>query len=83
MIQEITVRQDSPLSLSFELYQYGDSNNDSKVNMKDFVLFQRSLNNWDVDIDLTVLDLNCDGKVNMKDFVLLQRLLNNWDIVLD
>ena len=58
----------------------GDADSSGKVNMKDYVLFQRHLNSWDVDIDLTVLDLNGDNKVNMKDLVLLQRYLNGWNV---
>ena len=83
MIQEITVRQDSPLSLNLELYQYGDSNKDSKVNLKDLVLLKRHLNKWGIEILLSVCDLNNDGKVNLKDLVLLQRYLNKWDIVFE
>ena len=58
----------------------GDADGSGNVNMKDYVLFQRHLNSWAVDIDLTVLDLNGDGKVNMKDLVLLQRYLNGWNV---
>ena len=79
---EIEIGGEEPLELDLDLYQYGDANNDDSRNMKDFVLFQRHLNSWGVNIDISVLDLNGDGKVNMKDFVLLQRILNGWDVEL-
>ena len=83
MIQEITAMQDTPLNLSVELYQYGDSNKDSKVNLKDLVILKRYLNKWGIDVNLSVCDLNNDGKVNLKDLVLLQRYLNKWNIVFE
>ena len=58
----------------------GDANGDGNVNMKDLVILQRYLNNWNVEIDINACDLNGDEKVNMKDFVLLQRLLNGWKV---
>ena len=81
--KEVTVQDGSPQELIFELYQYGDCNQDRKVNLKDYVLFQRFLCKWNVEIYLSVCDLNNDGKVNMKDLVLLQRYLNKWNIVFE
>ena len=60
----------------------GDINNDGKVNMKDLVLLQQYLNNWEVTIDENAANVNGDSKINMKDLVLLQQFLNNWDVVL-
>ena len=60
----------------------GDTNNDGTVNMKDIVLLQQHLNNWDVELDLDASDVNDDDVVNMKDIVLLQQYLNGWDVEL-
>ena len=60
----------------------GDINSDGKVNMKDLVLLQQYLNNWDVTIDERAANVNGDNKINMKDLVLLQQYLNNWDVEL-
>ena len=60
----------------------GDINSDGKVNMKDLVLLQQYLNNWDVTIDERAANVNGDNKINMKDLVLLQQFLNNWDVEL-
>ena len=81
--QEITVKRDEPINVDFELYQFGDANDDSKTNLKDLVLLMRYLTNWGVDVDLFTCDLNGDGKINMKDLAFLQRLLNGWDIVFE
>ena len=58
----------------------GDVNGDGKLNMKDLVLLQRYLNNWNVAVVDAASDMNGDGKINMKDYVLLQRLLNGWNV---
>lgn len=60
----------------------GDTNGDTKVNMKDLVLLQQYLNNWDVTINEKAANVNGDEKINMKDLVLLQQYLNNWDVEL-
>ena len=60
----------------------GDINGDKKVNMKDLVLLQQYLNNWDVTINEKAANVNGDEKINMKDLVLLQQYLNNWDVEL-
>lgn len=64
------------------IYSSGDINNDKTVNMKDIVLLQQYLNNWDVDLDLNASDVNGDNSVNMKDIVLLQQYLNGWNVTL-
>lgn len=83
VIKHITVKPNSPLDISFDLYRYGDANNDGKVNIKDLVLLQRKLNKWSIKIDKSVCDMNKDGKVNIKDLILLRRLLNKWKIEFD
>ena len=60
----------------------GDINEDESVNMKDIVLLQQYLNEWDVNINQLASDVNGDGDINMKDIVLLQQYLNDWDVVL-
>ena len=60
----------------------GDINGDKKVNMKDLVLLQQYLNNWDVAINEKAANVNGDEKINMKDLVLLQQYLNGWEVEL-
>ena len=60
----------------------GDINGDNKVNMKDIVLLQQYINNWEVDVNPVFADVNGDSKVNMKDIVLLQQFVNGWEVVL-
>lgn len=60
----------------------GDANDDSIVNMKDIVLLQQYLNNWDVEISTEASDVNDDGHINMKDIVLMQQYLNGWNVEL-
>ena len=60
----------------------GDVNGDGNVNMKDYAVLQRYLNNWNVTIVKNAADVNADGSVNMKDYALLQRYLNGWNIQL-
>ncbi len=63
-------------------YVPGDVNGDTVVNMKDIVLLQQYLNDWDVTIDEAAANVNGDTSVNMKDIVLLQQYLNDWDVEL-
>ena len=63
-------------------YIPGDVNGDTVVNMKDIVLLQQYLNDWDVTIDEAAANVNGDTSVNMKDIVLLQQYLNEWDVEL-
>ena len=58
----------------------GDGNGDGKVNNRDLGLLQQYLNEWDVEIDLTVMDVNRDERVNNRDLGLLQQYLNGWDV---
>ena len=60
----------------------GDINEDESVNMKDIVLLQQYLNEWNVNINQLASDVNGDGDINMKDIVLLQQYLNDWNVVL-
>jgi len=64
-------------------YIPGDVNGDSNVNMKDIVLLQQYLNDWDVEIDENAANVNGDSSINMKDIVLLQQYLNDWDVTLN
>ena len=72
----------SDITLYAKWLMPGDINNDNKVNMKDLVLLQQYLNNWEVTIDENTANVNGDEKINMKDLVLLQQYLNNWDVTL-
>ena len=81
--QTVNVKKDKPIELDYELYQYGDADNNGLVNMKDLTLMQRNINGWDVIVDTAAIDLNSDGQANMKDLTILQRLLNGWNIKLD
>ncbi len=63
-------------------YIPGDVNGDSNVNMKDVVLLQQFLNDWNVEIDENAANVNGDTLINMKDIVLLQQYLNDWDVTL-
>ena len=63
-------------------YISGDINGDNTINMKDIVLLQQYLNDWDVTIDEDAANLNGDNTINMKDIVLLQQYLNDWDVTL-
>ena len=60
----------------------GDVNRDGKINMKDLVLIQQHINQWDVDIDESAADVYDDGEIDMKDLVLLQRYINGWEVEL-
>ena len=60
----------------------GDINGDTKVNMKDLVLLQQYINEWDVAVNESFADVNGDKKVNMKDLVLLQQYINGWEVEL-
>jgi hypothetical protein len=42
-------------------------------------LLKRYLAGWEVEIDMTSVDLNGDGKVDMKDSALLKRQLAGWE----
>lgn len=63
-------------------YISGDINGDTTVNMKDIVLLQQYLNDWDVTIDEDAANVNGDTTINMKDIVLLQQYLNDWYVTL-
>ena len=60
----------------------GDVNDDGSINMKDIVLLQQYLNDWNVVINESASDVTDDGSINMKDIVLLQQHLNDWDVIL-
>ena len=60
----------------------GDVNDDGSINMKDIVLLQQYLNDWNITINESSADVTDDGSINMKDIVLLQQHLNDWDVVL-
>ncbi|MDD6708541.1 MAG: leucine-rich repeat protein [Ruminococcus sp.] len=60
----------------------GDVNRDGAINMKDLVLIQQLINNWNVHIVERAADVNDDGDINMKDLVILQQYINGWEVVL-
>jgi hypothetical protein len=57
----------------------GDGNGDGIADIKDSALLKRYLAGWEVEIDMTSVDLNGDGKVDMKDSALLKRQLAGWE----
>ena len=64
---------------------YGDANGDEKVNIKDVVLLNQYLANYDYDTGTSTVtvgpgaDANGDNKVSVKDVVLLNQYLANYD----
>lgn len=66
------------------LYQYGDSNGDGVINLKDVTDLRRKLAAGDVDMSATDgnPDVNGDGVVNLKDVTLLRRYLAGWEVEL-
>ncbi len=59
-----------------EVVSTGDGNNDGKVNNRDLGLLQQHLNEFDVEISLTAVDLDGNGRVNNRDLGMLQQRLN-------
>lgn len=67
------------------VYQYGDVNGDSVINLKDISVLRRMLSEGDVELSNVEgnPDANADGCVNLKDVTLLQRYLaGGWDVEL-
>lgn len=67
------------------VYQYGDVNGDSVINLKDVSALRRLLceDNMDISHMQGNPDANADGSVNLKDVTLLQRYLaGGWDVEL-
>ena len=60
----------------------GDVNDDGVVDMRDSVLLDRYLAEWDVTINMSNADVTGDGVVDMRDSVLLDRYLAEWDVTL-
>ena len=64
---------------------YGDVNGDGKVSIKDVVLLNQYLANYDYDTGVSAVtveagaDANGDGKISIKDVVLLNQYLANYD----
>ena len=58
---------------------YGDINNDSKVNNKDYSALEQYLNNMRTlsDVDLLVADMNSDGKVDSVDSEILFKYVSS------
>lgn len=78
---EITVA-DADIVKDFNIFLFGDVNDDGKVNNLDRAILTRYLAHW-VDypkesVDLIAADVNCDGRVNNLDRVILSRYLANW-----
>lgn len=59
---------------------FGDANADGSATIKDVILLQKYLANWDVTVDPVLADVNKDGGVNVKDVIVLQKLLANWEV---
>ncbi len=58
----------------------GDTDDNGTVNMKDYVLLQKALNSFSVQLNEGNSDLNGDGTLNMRDYSLLQKLLNGYKV---
>ncbi len=63
-------------------YEYGDVNEDGKINNKDVGILLQYINTWPVTINTFTADVNVDGKVNNKDIGILLQYINKWDVVL-
>lgn len=59
---------------------FGDANADGSATIKDVILLQKYLANWDVTVDPVLADVNKDGGVNIQDVIVLQKLLANWEV---
>ena len=61
----------------------GDVNRDGSVDLRDVVLLQRMLANWNVSADKTNADVNADASVDLRDAVLIARhLAGGWNVTL-
>lgn len=66
-------------------YLYGDANGDGDIDMKDIVLLQKYMANFDYDLNTSTVevkagaDANGDGKVSGQDIVRLRRYLSEYD----
>ena len=61
---------------------YGDLNNDAKVNLTDLILMRKYLAKWSVSVNIQAADCNADGNINLLDLVLLRKYLAKWSVVL-
>lgn len=61
---------------------FGDLNNDSEIDNKDYAILMQYLNGWNVDINVSASDVNIDNSVDNRDYALLMQYLNGWDIKL-
>lgn len=60
----------------------GDSNNDGKIDNKDYAILMQYLNGWNVSVVKDSSDVNADGSIDNKDYALLMQYLNGWDVIL-
>ncbi|MBQ3149653.1 MAG: leucine-rich repeat protein [Clostridia bacterium] len=61
----------------------GDPDGDGKITLKDVVIIERYLADWDVTItDMSNADVDGDGILTLKDTVLIERYLADWDVEL-
>lgn len=61
---------------------YGDVNDDGKINNKDLAVLIQHINKWSVTINATAADVNVDGKINNKDYAILMQYINKWNVTL-
>ena len=59
----------------------GDTNADSKVNIKDATIIQKHIANIDIgfELDTEISDCDKDGKINIKDATLIQKYLAKYE----
>ena len=62
----------------------GDADGDGTFTLVDVAQLVRYLaGGWDVELDVSNVDVNDDGAVNLKDAVLMRRYLAGWDVTLE
>ncbi|MCR5694746.1 MAG: hypothetical protein K6G89_07245 [Clostridia bacterium] len=61
----------------------GDADGDGEITDWDAIIFNRYLAGWEVEIDLSGLDIDGDGEVTDWDAIILSRYLAGWQIELN
>ncbi|MBP5662407.1 MAG: hypothetical protein J6X30_04560 [Clostridia bacterium] len=67
-----------PIVKTYILRRIADGNGDGDVTDADRMLLSRYLADWDVEIDLSLMDINGDGAVTAIDRAILARYLAQW-----